>query len=282
VAVPDVVKTAEDADLLLFVIPHQFILRTCKSLVGKIKPTATALSLVKGLNNPEPGKIGLISDVIKEALGIEVGVLMGANVANEVAAGEYCETTIAFRDKTKGTYYKDAIQTENFRVSLIQDVSFAELSGALKNIVAFGAGLIDGMLGEKGGNTKAAVIRIGIMEMIDFAEKFFPGGNRETFLESCGIADVITSSYGGRNRKVAAAFAASPDKTIKQLETEMLNGQLLQGPGTAEEVNLFLKQKNLENDFPLFTAVHQICQKTIPVRALLDHLRNHPVHRVKF
>jgi glycerol-3-phosphate dehydrogenase len=89
-----VVKTVEDADLLLFVIPHQFILRTCKSLVGKIKPTATALSLVKGLNNPEPGKIGLISDVIKETLGIEVGVLMGANVANEVASGEYCETTI--------------------------------------------------------------------------------------------------------------------------------------------------------------------------------------------
>ncbi|OQV14754.1 Glycerol-3-phosphate dehydrogenase [NAD(+)], cytoplasmic [Hypsibius exemplaris] len=278
VAVPDVVEAAKDADMLLFVIPHQFILRTCKTLAGTIKPTATALSLVKGLNSPEPGKIGLISDVIKEALGIECGVLMGANVANEVAAGEFCETTIAFRNR-KGSAYRDAIQTENFRVSLINDVAFAELSGALKNIVAFGAGLIDGMLGEKGGNTKAAVIRIGIMEMIDFAEKFFPGGKRETFLESCGIADVITSSYGGRNRKVAAAFAANPDKTIKDLEAEMLNGQLLQGPGTAEEVNLFLKQTKREGEFPLFTAVHQICRKEIPVQALLDQLRNHPVHQ---
>jgi glycerol-3-phosphate dehydrogenase (NAD+) len=115
-----VVKTVEDADLLLFVIPHQFILRTCKSLVGKIKPTATALSLVKGLNNPEPGKIGLISDVIKETLGIEVGVLMGANVANEVASGEYCETTIGNSRRYTARYAVVLLPTCDLQLSEIE------------------------------------------------------------------------------------------------------------------------------------------------------------------
>lgn len=47
IAVPDVVKAAEDADILIFVIPHQFINKICSSLLGKIKPTAVGLSLVK-------------------------------------------------------------------------------------------------------------------------------------------------------------------------------------------------------------------------------------------
>lgn len=83
--------------MLIFVLPHQFIARTCKQLSGKMKKGAIALSLVKGLNTPEPGKIGLISDIIKENLSCDVGVLMGANIANEVAAGSFCETTIGER-----------------------------------------------------------------------------------------------------------------------------------------------------------------------------------------
>lgn len=62
----------------------------------------------------------------------------------------------------------------------------------------------------------------------------------ETFFESCGVADLITTCYGGRNRKVSEAFVTS-GKTIEELEKEMLNGQKLQGPQTADEVYHMLK-----------------------------------------
>ena len=65
------------------------------------------------------------------------------------------------------------------------------------------------------------------MEMVAYAKHFYPTTNTETFFESCGVADLITTCYGGRNRKVSEAFVKT-GKSIEMLEKEMLNGQRLQ------------------------------------------------------
>ena len=121
------------------------------------------------------------------------------------------------------------------------------------------------------------------------------GHHPQIFLESCGVADLVTTCYGGRNRKVAAAFVKT-GKDIKTLEEEMLNGQKLQGPDAAAEVKEWLKEKGQANKFvissfiepcsrcilfsmfrfPLFTAVHEICERRLDPKALIDSLRHHP------
>jgi glycerol-3-phosphate dehydrogenase (NAD+) len=275
VAVADVVAASVDADIIVFVTPHQFIRPICNTLKGKIKPTAIAVSLIKGLDVSE-GRLQLITSVIGSLLGVSTAVLMGANVAPEVAVENFCEATVGCQDEVVGKVLKHLFQASYFRITVVPDSQTVELCGALKNIVAMGAGFVDGL--RYVDNTKAAVIRLGFMEMFEFCRLFFQEPRPETFLESCGFADLVTTCYSGRNRKVAAAFATATGKTIEDLERDMLNGQKLQGPPTAAEVNVVLKQKGLENKFPLFTAVHRICAGEMSVYKFVDCLKNHPEH----
>ncbi|MGH0148618.1 UNVERIFIED_CONTAM: hypothetical protein FKN15_028115, partial [Acipenser sinensis] len=149
------------------------------------------------------------------------------------------------RNVQHGQIFKELFQTPNFRITVVEECDTVELCGALKSIVAVGAGFCDGL--GLGDNTKAAVIRLGLMEMVAFAKLFCKGTvTSVTFLESCGVADLITTCYGGRNRKVAEAFVKTK-KSIEELEKEMLNGQKLQGPQTSAEVYKILKNKNMVN-----------------------------------
>ncbi|XP_073318794.1 glycerol-3-phosphate dehydrogenase 1-like protein [Pagrus major] len=275
VAVPEITEAVKGAKILVFVIPHQFIAKLCDQIKPHITEGTIGISLIKGIDEGPDG-LKLISDIIREKLEIEVSVLMGANIANEVADEKFCETTIGAKNEANGVIFKELLQTPNFRITVVQESDTVELCGALKNIVAVGAGFCDGL--GFGDNTKAAVIRLGLMEMVAFAKLFCKGEvSSTTFLESCGVADLITTCYGGRNRKVAEAFAKT-SKSIAELEEEMLNGQKLQGPQTSAEVYKLLQKRDMVNKFPLFSAVYQICFKGKEVKEFITCLQNHPEH----
>eukprot|EP00126_Sphaerothecum_destruens_P011300 Sdes_comp20890_c0_seq1m18012 len=267
IAVPDLLTAASTADILIFVIPHQFVKGICNTLVGKTKKGARAISLIKGIDTTQG--ISLISDQIKKLLGMEVSVLMGANIANEVAQEQFCETTIGCRNPKDAAMYQRLFHTEKFRVELSTDVEAVELCGALKNIVATAAGFVDGL--GLGDNTKAAIVRIGLMEMVKFCKYMYPSTKEATFFESCGVADLITTCAGGRNRKVAEAFVTT-GRPLEELEAEMLNGQKLQGPPTAKELYQVLKAKGLEKEYPLFTVVYRICYEKLPATHLVEDI----------
>ncbi len=223
-AVPDLLDAVRGASVLIFVLPHQFLGRLLPTIKGKLRKGCKAISLIKGIDFNDDGVV-LISDIIRKGLGIDVSVLMGANVANEVARDQFCETTIGYKIEANGKLLKSIFDTPSFRVALAKDPVGVELCGALKNIVALGAGFCDGL--GYGGNTKAAIIRIGLKEMMKFCSTFYQGVQNDTFFESCGVADLITTCFGGRNRKCAEAFAKT-GKSWEEIEKVLLNGQKLQ------------------------------------------------------
>ena len=110
------------------------------------------------------------------------------------------------KNKLISDFVNVSVQQNLPRVSVVSDTQIVEICGALKNIVACAAGFCDGL--KCGDNTKAATIRLGLKEMMKYGEHFYPGGNPATYFESCGVADLITTCYGGRNRKVSEAFVS--------------------------------------------------------------------------
>lgn len=310
---PSIEDAVKDSTLLIFNLPHQFILKTCEQMKGKILPYARGISCIKGVDVREEG-ISLFSETIGKILGIYCGALSGANIASEVAREKWSETSVAYdpphmdsKAPSPSASQADLVQFQHkdtsgqvsqvklqalpsdyppidhavlkslfhrpyFHVRVVHDVAGVSISGALKNVVALAAGWVVGM--GWGDNAKAAVMRVGLMEMVKFGDTFFGATiDQRTFTEeSAGVADLITSSSGGRNFR-CARLSIERKQPIEEVEKTELNGQKLQGTLTAVEVNNFLKNQGMEEQFPLFTAVYR---KTclIPKIVTLD-LRSH-------
>ncbi|MDI1493544.1 MAG: glycerol-3-phosphate dehydrogenase [Ramalina farinacea] len=332
---PSLTASVQDASILIFNLPHQFINKLCVDMAGAILPYARGISCIKGVDVTAT-EISLFSESIGEKLGIYCGALSGANIANEVALEKFSETTIGYDppaldsraptpkegrtpqqsqlDLTKITDYDEEQEERHrnakgvaskvkltrppeelpvadhelfktlfhrpyFHVHVISDVAGVSLGGALKNIVALTAGFVSGL--NWGDNAKAAVMRVGLLEMVKFGRVFFAESVKAaTFTEeSCGVADLITSCSGGRNYR-CAKMAVEKGVSVEVVEREELNGQILQGVGTCREVNGFLKQRGKEAEFPLLTATYRVLQGEAKVQDLPD-LIERPYHNNK-
>lgn len=242
----------------------------CKQLEGHVPKTVRAISCLKGIDVSANGCLTL-PEYITRTLGIHCGALSGANLAPEIAEEKFSETTVAYRlpeDFQKGndvdqeTLFK-LFHRPYFHVNVIDDVTGICLAGALKNVVAIAAGFVDGK--NWGDNAKAAIMRRGLLEMVRFGSTFFADCNPKTFTEeSAGVADLITSCAGGRNLRIGREFART-GKSLRTLETELLNGQSAQGIITAKEVYEFLSAKNALADFPLLVATYNIAYNGLQV-----------------
>merc|ERR1711977_687477 len=198
----------------------------------------------------------------------------GANVANEVARGDFCEATVGATDAMTGAVHQMVFNTKSFSVNVVDEVASVELCGALKNVVALAAGFTDGL--GMGSNTKAAIVRIGLKEMETFIKHFYPETSSHVFFESCGVADLITTCFAGRNRKCAEAFAsnraAGGKRSWEDIETELLSGQKLQGTLTAQEIMPLIKANKLEAKLPLMCAIYDIAFNDHPPDSLFKAL----------
>ncbi|GAA6043961.1 hypothetical protein JCM8097_004890 [Rhodosporidiobolus ruineniae] len=273
VAVPSLTECVKGATLIVFCVPHQFLPPVIKELSkpGVLVKGARAISAIKGIEvDNKTHDIYTYPSIIEKKLGLPCSALGGANIALEVANEEFCETTIGCPSPKDCALWEAVFSTTMFRVHAVEDVAGVSLSGALKNVVALAAGFVDGL--KMGGNTKAAIIRIGLLEMSAFTLEFFPSASPHTFSHhSAGVADLITTSFGGRNRKCAEAFVTS-GKTFDELEAELLNGQRLQGVITAEEIYGFLEARGRLDGYPLFEKVYKICRRELEPQSLFEDL----------
>lgn len=262
-AVPDVCEVVKDAAILVFVLPHQFLPGLLKTIKGLVLPDAVAVSLVKGYLEIDrsDGSLRTGSQLIASELNVTCAVLNGANVANDVAHEHFAEATLGCSNEQQSLVLWNLLNSQNFSVRTTQDVLGVELCGGFKNVVALAAGFSDGLGFPE--NTKAAILRRGLQETSSLIQELFPTSAPETLLESCGLADLLTTCYSGRNRRCAQAFAEDPTKSWEDIEATYLGGQKLQGPSTCLDVQSIIEKRGVQKKFPLFTAIYKAVTKEI-------------------
>jgi glycerol-3-phosphate dehydrogenase (NAD(P)+) len=220
------------------------------------------LSATKGL--AEDGR--RMSQLWAEALAPErVAVLSGPNISREIAAGLPAPTVIASVDAATARHFQSLVGTPMFRVYTNADVVGVELCGALKNIIALGAGAIDGM--GYGENAKAGFVTRGLAEIARYG--FAEGANPLTVAGLAGFGDLIATctSKFSRNRTVGEMLAKGVDLAdIPQ----RIGGQVAEGILTAEATYQASVKRGVV--MPITEQTHLVLSEGKPIREAMRDL----------
>ena len=189
------------SSLVIIAVPADRMRENVQRIESHLQRGAIILSATKGLELPTAQRMSqVLEDELPANLHSGICVLSGPNLAKEIVQGKLASTVIASQNPDAAQTAQAALMSNNFRVYTSRDVLGVELAGALKNIVALGAGIGDGM--EAGENAKAAFLTRGLAEMTRLGVA--AGADPMTFAGLAGIGDVVAtcSSRLSRNRYV--------------------------------------------------------------------------------
>jgi glycerol-3-phosphate dehydrogenase (NAD(P)+) len=195
--VTDDVALAEPHRLFVLAVPSSHLRATLRELGPRLHAGAPLLSVVKGI---EEGTHQRMSEVAAEELpGRSIAALSGPNLAREIASGKPAASVVASADADLAAEVASVLTSERFRVYTNPDVIGVELAGALKNVVALAAGMVDGL--GFGDSAKAGIITRGLAEMTRLGVA--AGANPLTFAGLAGVGDLIATCMSplSRNRR---------------------------------------------------------------------------------
>jgi glycerol-3-phosphate dehydrogenase (NAD(P)+) len=194
-----------DAEVVITAVPSHALRAVCARMVPWLNPSMRIVSATKGL---ESGTMLRMSCVIGELVGSEYGIaaLSGPTFAREVAAGQPTAVVIASENAALVTELQTAFSGPTFRAYGSHDPAGVEIGGALKNVIAIGAGISDGL--GLGHNAIAALITRGLAELTRLAVTL--GAHAETLSGLAGLGDLVLTCTGdlSRNRQVGLKLAA--------------------------------------------------------------------------
>jgi glycerol-3-phosphate dehydrogenase (NAD(P)+) len=210
---PSIVATDDlgalaDAEALLIVVPAQHV----RSVLSGLDIGATPLVLcAKGI---ESGSRQLVGEVARAVLPkAPIAVLSGPTFAHEVAAGLPTAVTLACEDAMLGAALAERIASPAFRIYASDDVTGAEIGGAVKNVLAIGCGVVEGAgLGQ---NARAALIARGFAEMTRFG--MARGARAETMAGLSGLGDLVLTCSSTSSRNFSLGVGLGEGRSASEL-----------------------------------------------------------------
>ena len=210
-----------DPDVVILAVPSPFTRSTAAKMAPYVRYGQLIVSVAKGI---EESTLETLSQVISDEIPqSNVAVLSGPTHAEEVGKGIPTTIVAGASDEKTAKYVQDIFMNEVFRVYTSPDMLGMQIGAALKNVIALGAGIADGL--GYGDNTKAALITRGIHEIECLGVKM--GGSPETFAGLTGIGDLIVTCASMHSRNRRAGILIGEGRTMEEATKEV--GQIVEG-----------------------------------------------------
>ncbi len=260
--VDDMGEAIKDADIVLFAVPAQSFRGVFKDAMKYLNGNEVIVNVAKGI---EKGSLLRLSQVAKELMPeVKYVALSGPSHAEEVAKLLPTTVAVASEDKELAVKMQEVFNTDRFRVYTNDDIVGVELGGSLKNIIALGAGISDGM--GFGDNAKAAMMTRGITEMTRLGLAM--GSAPETFAGLTGLGDLIVTCTSMHSRNRRCGILIGQGKAVKDAVEEI--GMVVEGLSTAEAAGALAEKYNVE--MPITQSICDLIDGKTDVMSAVDAL----------
>lgn len=264
----DFERAVAEADQLLVVVPSHAFREVLARARPLLKPGQRVAWATKGFEIAT----GLLPhEVADQVLGREVptAVLSGPTFAKEVGAGLPSAMTVASRDPAYAMELAAGISGENFRAYASSDMVGVEVGGAVKNVLALGAGASDGL--GYGANTRVALITRGLNEMVRLGLAL--GAKAETFTGLAGLGDLVLTCTDNQSRNRRCGMLLAAGKTLEQAQAEI--GQVVEGVLAARAVHTVAERHRVE--LPICEQIYRVLYEGVSVQDALTALMARPI-----
>jgi len=247
----DIKETVKDIDMLLSVVPSQFVRNIFNEIKDDIPLYIPIVSATKGIELNTSFLISeILEDVLHEKYHYYLTFLSGPSFAKEVAAEHPTLVTVASINKKLAKKVQKIFSTHYFRAYTSNDVIGVEIGGALKNVIAIGAGIISGL--GYGTNTTSALITRGLANMTQFAVK--RGANPLTLSGLSGLGDLVLTSTSSLSRNWTVGYRLGKGEKID----DILSSMNMIAEGVKNSKSIYEAAKKINVEMPIFNTIYKI------------------------
>ena len=257
----------EDADFIVFSLPAQVFRKAASAAAPYIKSDALMMNIAKGIEQ----KTLLRMSEVAEEVGLDMDryvCISGPSHAEEVGLGVPTVVSVSCRNEDSANKVADLFSTNRFKIYLNEDMKGMELAGSIKNVMAVGSGIIDGL--GFGDNTRAAMITRAIAEMSRLGVKM--GARAETFAGLSGVGDMIVTCTSMHSRNFRCGRLIGQGKDPEEARKEI--GMVVEGMFTAEAAHDLAAREGVE--MPIAEAIYNVIKGNVDVHDALEDLMGRP------
>lgn len=244
----DIEEAVKDSELIVLAVPSQAIRSVCNQIKSYVCEGQVVVNVAKGLEKQTGLRMSEV--VLSELDAVNYAVLSGPSHAEEVAKRLPTTIVVAANSEEISKYVQNAFMTDVFRVYTNTDVVGVELGGTLKNIIAFGCGVTDGL--GYGDNTKAALITRGLQEVKSIGVAL--GGKEDTFNGLSGVGDLIVTCTSQHSRNRQAGYLVGQGYSVEEAVQKV--EMVVEGIVATEAV--YKKTRGLNMEFPILESLYSV------------------------